>query len=199
MSAPGIVVAPVTLEGARVRLEPLTLGHIDRLCAIGFDPEIWRFTTIRVADRAAMTGYVEMALKWQREGSAVPFVTVDRGSGEVVGTTRFANIVVEHRKAEIGWTWIAREWQRTYVNTEAKYLMLRHAFEVWNCVRIELKTSALNVRSRAAILRTGAVEEGILRRHMINADGSYRDSVYFSILNDEWPAVKRGLEERMNR
>jgi RimJ/RimL family protein N-acetyltransferase len=199
MSAPGIVVAPVTLEGARVRLEPLTLGHIDRLCEIGLDPQIWRFTTIRVADRAALSNYVETALKWLREGTAVPFVTIDRRSGEVVGTTRFANIVVEHRRAEIGWTWIAREWQRTHVNTEAKYLMLRHAFDVWSCVRIELKTSALNVRSRAAILRVGAVEEGILRRHMINADGSYRDSVYFSILNDEWPAVKRRLEERMNR
>ena len=189
--------SPVALTGARVVLEPLTLDHVEALCAIGFDPEIWRYTTTRVLDREEMRRYVETGLQWQREGTAVPFATVDRASGRVVGTTRFANIAKEHRRAEIGWTWIAREFQRTHVNTEAKYLMLCHAFEQWRCLRIELKTNLLNARSRAAILRLGAMEEGTFRKHMINLDGSVRDTVYFSIIDDEWPGVKARLEEKL--
>ena len=122
-----------------------------------------------------------------------------RSSGRAIGSTRFGNIEPTHRRIEIGWTWIGRPWQRTVINTEAKYLMLRHAFEEWKCIRVELKTNAKNVRSRAAIARIGGKEEGTLRRHMINADGSYRDSVYFSILDDEWPNVKARLEERLGR
>jgi RimJ/RimL family protein N-acetyltransferase len=189
--------ASVTLDGQRVRLEPLTLAHVDPLTEIGLDPDIWRFTTIRVASRDDMQRYVEEALDWQRAGTALPFATVDRASGRIVGATRFANIAAEHRRAEIGWTWIAPAWQRTHVNTEAKYLMLRHAFETLGWFRVELKTSALNARSRAAILRLGATEEGTLRRHMVNSDGTRRDSVYFSIIDEEWPAVKRRLEEKL--
>ena len=189
--------APVTLEGARVRLEPLSLEHVGALAAIGLDPEIWRYTPSRVATRDDMLGFVETALDWQRAGTALPFATIDLESRRVVGSTRFANIVPEHRRAEIGWTWIARPWQRTHVNTEAKYLMLRHGFETLGFMRIELKTSTLNAKSRAAILRLGAVEEGTLRRHMLNADGTKRDSVYFSIIDEEWPAVKQRLEERL--
>jgi RimJ/RimL family protein N-acetyltransferase len=188
---------PVTLEGRRVRLEPLTLAHVDPLCEIGLEPEIWRFTASRVTNRDEMRDFVKEALDWQRAGTAIPFATIDRESGRVVGTTRFANIVVEHRRAEIGWTWIMPAFQRTHVNTEAKYLMLRHAFETLGWIRVELKTSALNVKSRAAILRIGATEEGTLRRHMVNADGTRRDSVYFSVIDEEWPAVKQRLEERL--
>ena len=190
--------SPVTLTGPRVRLEPLTLDHLDALCAVGIDEEIWRYTTARVRNSDDMRRYIETALQCQRDGTAVPFATADRASGRVVGTTRFANIVKEHRRAEIGWTWIARDFQRTYVNTEAKYLMLRLAFEEWKYLRVELKTSSRNARSRAAILRLGAVEEGTLRKHMINADGSSRDSVYFSITDDEWPAVRARMENMMN-
>ena len=182
-----------TLTGTRVILEPLTLAHLDALCEVGLDPEIWKYTTAGIRTRDDMLRYVETALQWQREGTAVPFATIDRASNRVVGSSRFANIAAEHKRAEIGWTWIAREFQRTYVNTEAKYLMLRLAFEEWQFLRVELKTSSRNERSRAAILRLGAVEEGTLRKHMINEDGSSRDSVYFSITDDEWPAVKKRL------
>jgi RimJ/RimL family protein N-acetyltransferase len=124
-------------------------------------------------------------------------VTTERATGRVIGSTRFANIDWEHRRAEIGWTWLNPRWWRTPINTEAKYLMLRHAFEEWKCIRVELKTAAKNARSRAAIARIGGKEEGTLRHHMIQPDGSYRDSVYFSILDDEWPDVKQRLEARL--
>jgi RimJ/RimL family protein N-acetyltransferase len=186
--------APVTLEGRVVRLEPLGLEHLDALCAVGLEPALWAFTTIQITTPAEMRAYVETALTEQRAGTALAFATVERASGTVVGTTRFANAVHEHARVEIGWTWIAPRWQRTGVNTEAKLLMLRHAFEVLRVRRVELKTSALNLRSRAAIRRIGATEEGTLRKHMINADGSARHSVYFSVLDDEWPAVEARLE-----
>ena len=190
-------ISEVTLEGQGVILEPLRLEHVPALCEVGLDPEIWRYTTSRVRDADEMRRYVETALQWQRDGTAVPFATIDRASRRVVGSTRFANIDREHRRVEIGWTWIAPAFQRTHVNTEAKFLMLRHAFETWACRRVELKTSALNAKSRAAILRLGAVEEGTLRKHMINADGSARDSVYFSIIDDEWPAVRERLAAKL--
>ena len=189
---------PIILEGKIVRLEPLSLAHLDGLIAVGLDPELWRWTTSRARTPDAMRDYVEEALAEQRAGTSLPFATAERESGRVIGSTRFGNIAPAHRKVEIGWTWIARDRQRTPVNTEAKYLMLRHAFEVWECVRVELKTSALNEKSRRAILRIGATEEGILRQHMINADGSLRDTVYFSIIDREWPAVKARLETMLN-
>ena len=191
--------APVTLEGHVVRLEPLTLDHVDALCAVGLDPSLWALTTIRVNDVDDMRRYVESALADQRAGTALPFATIERATGTVVGTTRFGSAVHEHARVEIGWTWIAPPWQRTGVNTEAKYLMLRHAFEVMLTRRVELKTSALNARSRAAILRIGATEEGTLRKHMINADGSARHSVYFSVTDDEWPRVRERLEAMLTR
>lgn len=186
-----------TLEGTRIRLEPLTMGHLSDLCDAGLDPELWRLTSNRVTTVDDMRTYVEAALQGQREGTVVPFATIDRSSRAVIGSTRFANIERAHRRAEIGWTWLARAWQRTHANTEAKLLMLEHAFERWDLVRVELKTSALNLQSRKAILRLGAVEEGTLRRHMINPDGSSRDTVYFSIIAEEWPAVKRRLEDML--
>jgi RimJ/RimL family protein N-acetyltransferase len=185
--------APVTLEGRVVRLEPLGLHHLDALCAIGLEPALWAFTSIRVTTPEEMRAYVQTGLDEQRAGTALPFATVERASGTVVGTTRFANAVHEHARVEIGWTWIAPAWQRTAVNTEAKLLMLRHAFEVMQVRRVELKTSAVNLKSRAAIRRIGATEEGTLRKHMINADGSARDSVFFSVIDDEWPALRARL------
>jgi RimJ/RimL family protein N-acetyltransferase len=191
--------SPVTLEGRTVRLEPLALRHLDALCAVGLDPSLWALTTVRVASRDDMRRYVQTALADQDAGSALPFATVERATGIVVGSTRFGSVVPEHRRVEIGWTWIAAPWQRTGVNTEAKYLMLRHAFEVMGCRRVELKTSALNSRSRAAMLRIGATEEGTMRRHMVNPDGSARDSVYFSVIDEEWPAARQRLEGLLRR
>lgn len=141
-----------------------------------------------------MAHYVRTALDERRAGTALPFATVWRETGQVIGSTRFGNASAANRRVEIGWTWLGGPWQRTRANTEAKYLMLRHAFDAWDCLRVEFKTSALNERSRAAILRIGAREEGILRRHMVNDDGSLRDSVYFSIIAEEWPEAKRRLE-----
>jgi RimJ/RimL family protein N-acetyltransferase len=189
--------SPCFLEGSLVRLEPLSLRHLDGLCAVGLDPEIWRLTIAQVDSRGAMERYVVQALAEQRAGTALPFATVLQTSGEVIGSTRFHSPAPAHRRVEIGWTWLGRAWQRTGANTEAKYLMLRHAFEHWGCMRVEFKTSTLNERSRAALRRIGAVEEGVLRRHMINEDGTVRDSVYFSILLEEWPSVKLRLERMM--
>jgi len=190
-------VEPVTLEGSVVRLVPLTLDHVDALCRVGLDPSIWRWMPIAVTNRDEMLAFVTEALGEQRAGTSLPFATTLRETGQVVGSTRFLSVAPEHRRVEIGATWIAPPWQRTRVNTEAKYVMLRHAFEVWNCMRVELKTNARNEASRAAILRIGASEEGTLRKHMLNADGSVRDSVYFSILDVEWPAVKARLESKL--
>jgi RimJ/RimL family protein N-acetyltransferase len=141
-----------------------------------------------------MVGFVEEALAAQRAKIAVPLAIMLRDTGELVGSTRFLSMAPEHRRVEIGGTWIAPPYQRTRVNTETKYLMLRHAFDVWRCIRVELKTNARNSASRSAILRLGAIEEGTLRKHMLNADGTTRDSVYYSIVDDDWPRVKRHLE-----
>jgi len=192
-------IRPLILEGQNVRLEPLTLKHHTRLCEIGLDEEIWRWSPQQIGTPEEMRDYIETALKWQAEGSALPFATVEKGSGLVVGSTRYANIDTFNRHLEIGWTWIGRPWQRTFVNTEAKYLMLRHAFETLKCLRVEFKTDSLNERSRNAILRLGAKEEGTFRNHRITSTGRIRHSVYFSIIDSEWPQVKAGLEEKLVR
>lgn len=186
-------VAPATLEGEYVRLEPMESAHIDALTAAGGFEELWRLTTTRAVSRDEMLAYMMSAFADQSAGTALPFVTVDKASGKIVGSTRFGNIDTLNRRAEIGWTWVTPEFQRTYVNSEAKYLMLRHAFEVWGCVRVELKTDVLNTKSREAMKRIGAIEEGVLRKHALTQGGRYRDSIYFSILDTEWPAVRDRL------
>ncbi len=193
-------IEPVTLEGTHIRLEPLSLErHLPQLIEIGLDPELWRWTIVWIRTGDDMRRYVERALHDQAAGHALPFATVERSSGRVVGSTRFGAIAVPHRRVEIGWTWIARPWQRTPVNTEAKYLMMRHAFEAWGCVRVELKTDVRNERSRRAMLRLGCREEGVYRKHMITERGAPRDTVYYSVVDDEWPAVKARLEGLLRR
>lgn len=191
--------APVVLEGHFVRLEAMTLEHHERLTEVGLDPEIWRYTLSVIRTAEDMRGYMESALQTQREGTGLPFVTIERSSGRVVGSTRFANYDPANRRIEIGWTWLARQWQRTAINSEAKYLMLTHAFEKLHCVRVELKTDVLNTPSRKAMLRIGAKEEGVFRKHMLMWNGRYRDSVYYSILDEEWPQVKEQLEKMLVR
>ncbi len=190
-----MIVEPLVLEGDHVRLEPLSLSHLDGLCAVGLDPDIWRWMPSRVRDREEMSAYLESALRSQVEGTALPFATIAKATEDVAGSTRYGNIERAHRRVEIGWTWLGRGWRRTALNTEAKYLMLRHAFEGWDCLRVELKTDALNETSRRAILRIGAKEEGILRSHMIAEGGRVRDTAYYSVVAGEWPAVKARLEE----
>ncbi len=189
-----MVVSPVMLEGAYVRLEPLTSVHLAGLAEVGLDEELWRWIPTPVRTQEEMAAYIEAALGEQERGESLPFAIADKTTGRAIGSTRYGNIDRTHHRVEIGWTWVAREWQRTAMNTEAKYLLLRHAFETLGCIRVELKTDSLNARSRAAILRIGAREEGIFRNHMITASGRIRHTVYFSIIDSEWPAAKARLE-----
>lgn len=190
-------IEPVTLEGKVVRLEPMSSEHLDGLWEAGSDETLWRLIPTNIASIDDMRRYVETAFADRDRGVALPFVTVDRSTGKVVGSTRFGNIDTANLRCEIGWTWITPAFQRTAVNTEAKLLMLTHAFETWKCIRVELKTDALNERSRNAIKRLGATEEGTFRKHMICDTGRFRDSVYFSIIDTEWPTVKEGLERKL--
>ena len=194
-----MMVESVTLEGQFVRLEPLSLKHHAALCEVGLDEAIWHWTTSLVLTPEDMRTYVETALREQAEGRSLPFATIDKASDRVVGSTRYGNIDRSNRRVEIGWTWIGLKWQRTYVNTEAKYLMLQHAFGTLGCIRVELKTDSLNEKSRAAILRIGAKEEGTLRNHMITYSGRLRHTVYFSIVDSEWPQVKTDLQAKLAR
>jgi RimJ/RimL family protein N-acetyltransferase len=188
----------IVLEGGRVRLEPLSRAHHAGLCEVGLDEELWRWIPVPVRTSAEMEAYIDTALQEQASGMSLPFALVEKSSGRAIGSTRYANIDRVHHRVEIGWTWVAREWQRTAVNTEAKYLLLRHAFETLGCIRVELKTDSLNTRSREAILRIGAREEGIFRNHMITASGRIRHTVYFSIVDAEWPEVGSNLKRKLN-
>jgi RimJ/RimL family protein N-acetyltransferase len=193
-----MIVTPVTLEGRHVRLEPLAKAHLAGLAEVGLDEELWRWIPTSVRTREEMAAYIETALNEQERGTSLPFAILEKATGLAIGSTRYGNIDRIHHRAEIGWTWVAREWQRTAMNTEAKYLLLRHAFESLGCLRVELKTDSRNEKSRAAILRIGAKEEGIFRNHMITESGRIRHSVYFSIIDSEWPGVKARLETKLN-
>jgi N-acetyltransferase len=195
------IVTPVTLEGSAVRLEPIRREHAEIFWEVAKDSldDIFQWIPYRMQTRGDFQQLVDKIFEEQERGESVAFATVERSSGQVIGSTRFMNIDRVNRRVEIGSTWIAPAWQRTAVNTEAKFLMLRHAFEVWQCLRVELKTDALNQRSRNAILRIGAKEEGTLRRHLITWTGRVRDSVYFSILDSEWPSIKAKLEAMLAR
>jgi len=184
---------PITLAGRFVRLEPLTLEHVPALTAVGLDPELWRWIPTPVTNAAEMREYVETALDEQRRGVSFPFAVVDRKSGNVIGSTRYGSIALEEGRLEIGWTWYTSKFQRTAANTEAKLLLLTHAFDVLKLNRVEFKTDALNEQSRRALARIGAVEEGTFRRHRITSSGRVRDTVYFSIINSEWPAARARL------
>jgi N-acetyltransferase len=190
---------PMTLEGNSVRLIPIDRDHWKPLWEVAKDSaeDIFRWIPYPMRTEADFQKWTEKALTEQADGESLVFTTTERSSGRKIGSTRFMNIDPANQRVEIGSTWIAPAWQRTAINTEAKYLMLRHAFEEWGCVRVELKTDALNQKSRNAILRIGAKEEGTLRRHVVTHTGRIRDSVYFSILDSEWPEVKAKLEAKL--
>jgi N-acetyltransferase len=192
-------IKPLTLEGTYVRLVPLMLEHLPGLCEVGLDPELWRWTPMILRTPDDMRAYVLLALKGQEQGTVLPFATIERSTGTIVGTTRFGNIDHQNMGTEIGWTWLGQRWQKTPINTEAKYLMLRHAFETLGCIRVALKTDSLNERSRNAITRLGAQQEGIFRNHMLTYTGRIRNTVYFSIINREWPIIKTELEAKLKR
>jgi RimJ/RimL family protein N-acetyltransferase len=193
--------APVTLEGAGIRLEAMRPAHADLFWEAAGDAcgEIFRWFPWRLHTREDFRRFVDRRLAEQASGLAVFFATVEQNSGKVIGGTAFLNGDAANRRIEIGSTWLVPAWQRTAANTAAKLLMMRHAFENWNCVRVEFKTDARNQQSRTAILRLGAQEEGILRQHVVCWDGHLRDTVYFSVLDSEWPAVKAKLASRLPR
>ena len=195
MNSQSLIIQPVTLTGRYVRLEPLSESHVPDLAVAGNDEGIWRYMlygTIRT--EADMRGWVEDILNRQRGGTDLPFAVIHLESGKAIGATRYLDIRPEHRGLEIGGTWYAVVHQRTAVNTECKYLLLRHAFETLGCIRVQFKTDQRNKRSQRALERIGAVREGILRNHMILEDGTFRHSVYFSIIASEWPIIKARLE-----
>lgn len=187
-----------TLHGDHARLEPLALQHVAALQEAAADGELWKLWYTSVPTFADTQAYVEAALADHALGVSLPFVVRD-GSGTVVGSTRFGRIDRAHRRVEIGWTWYARRAQRTALNTEAKLLLLTHAFETMDAICVQFMTSRFNFASRAAIARLGATQDGVLRNHMLNADGSVRDTVVFSIIQSEWPAVKRHLQHKLGR
>jgi N-acetyltransferase len=190
------LIEPVILSGKRVRLEPLSLDHAEALyAATGEQAElVFRWHPRRIDSLTDCREWIEAALKEQAGGTSLPFATIEIASGKAIGSSRLFNIERAHLRAEIGYTWVGIPWQRTGLNREAKYLMLQHAFESWHLRRVEFKTHSHNLQSRTALLKLGATEEGTLRKHMIMPDGSARDSVYFSILDKEWPPVKTRLE-----
>jgi len=187
-------VEPVVLEGSRVRLEPLEARHLDDLRAVAFDEPVWRWTIMGPQDEPGLRRWLDAALANQEAGTERPFATIDLATGRAIGSTRFMSIVPEHKRLEIGWTWIGIAYQRTGVNREAKLLQLTHAFETLEANRVEFKTHARNDRSRNALKGIGASFEGVFRHHTIMPDGSLRDSAWFSILAPEWPLVKARFE-----
>jgi RimJ/RimL family protein N-acetyltransferase len=216
-----VEISPITLAGQHVRLEPLLPVHEESLIAAASDGELWNSTVTIVPSSTTMAAYIEAALRGQAEGNELPFVIIRKTSGEVaesgalarasarapgtrvgdrgevVGTTRFYYIKPADRSVSIGYTWLSKSAQRTAVNTESKLLLLTHAFEHWRCIRVEFVTDVLNQQSRAAILRLGAKEEGILRNHMIMPGGRIRDSVCLSIIAEEWPEIKARLKDKL--
>jgi N-acetyltransferase len=192
-------IEPVTLRGAGVTIEPLEREHVEGLRAAAADGELWRlwFTSVPAPDR--VDAYVDTALSWRDTKHAMPFVVRENTSGTLVGCTRYFNVEPEHRRLEIGYTWYAKRVQRTSVNTESKLLLLTHAFEALKCIAVEFRTSWFNFRSRGAIARLGAKQDGVLRNHQIAPDGVYRDTVVFSILESEWPSVKQHLRFELER
>ncbi|MBW5448824.1 GNAT family N-acetyltransferase [Cohnella sp. CFH 77786] len=187
-------VEPVILQGARVTLIPMEVAHIAPLYEALNDPEVWTYSPPGMRKVDDMKAYVHTALEERARGNAMPFVIYDRETDRLAGTTRFADISIPHKQLEIGWTALSREVWRTRVNTECKYLLLRHCFETLGTVRVQLKADARNTRSRKAIERIGAIPEGILRHHRILGDGYIRDTAYYSFIAPEWPDIKLKLE-----
>jgi RimJ/RimL family protein N-acetyltransferase len=195
-----IEVKPVTLQGKYVRLEPLSEAHVPALAEIGVGQPFWNFMVYgKMESVDDMLRWVKDLLARAEKGTDLPFAVIHLPSGRVAGATRYLNITPEHNGLEVGGTWYGLEFQRTVVNTECKYLLIKHAFEDLGCIRVQLKTDSRNVRSQKAIERIGAVKEGVLRNHMILPDGYIRDSVFYSIIDSEWPQVKTRLEKMLEK
>lgn len=191
-------IQPVTLDGAHVRMEPMRREHLAGLQAAAAHPEIWNWTWPGAAPES-VAAWLEKSLEAEARGTDLPFTTIDKATGEIVGGTRYLGIDMANLVVEIGNTWLRPDYQRTPVNTDTKHLLLGHAFEVLGCNRVEFKTDANNAQSRAAIANIGATEEGVRRQHMVVPGGRIRDSAVFSIIRAEWPGVKNKLEMKLAR
>jgi RimJ/RimL family protein N-acetyltransferase len=187
-------VEPVVLEGRIVRLEPLSMTHLDDLAEVALDPAIWQWTLARPTDTATLGEWIQAALANAAAGAEMPFATLDAATGKAIGSTRFMSIVPEHRRLEIGWTWLGKARQLSGANREAKLLQMTHAFEALGANRVEFKTDSLNEPARRALLGIGSSFEGVFRNHMIMPGGRLRHSAYYSVVSEEWPAVKARLE-----
>ena len=197
MTSPNTRLAPVSLRGSIVSLEPLLRSHAADLAKIGLDPALWRLQPRAVASLSDMEAYVELALDEQARGASLPFVIVRHADGAVIGTTRYMDIALPHRRLEIGSTWLTPSAQRTGANIEAKFLLLTHAFDELKIQKVVLKTETLNIQSRTAILALGAAEEGTFRKHLIADSSRARDMIYFGIVDTEWPEVRSRLRSRL--
>ena len=189
----------IILDGKLIKLIPLQKSHKDLLLESASDGELWNLWFTSVPSEKTINKYLDFALSEKENQRALPFVVIDKISNKLIGTTRFCNAFKENRRLEIGYTWYSKSYQKTGVNTECKYLLLSHAFETLNCIAVEFRTHWHNFNSRNAILRIGAKQDGVLRNHLIRTDGIIRDTVVFSIIENEWTAVKRNLEFMMNR
>ena len=191
-------IEPITLTGLRVVLEPLSLEHLDGMINAVKDGELWKlwFTSIPAPEKAE--AYIKTALEMRENAGAMPFIVRDRESNKIIGSTRYFNVDEGNQRLEIGYTWYSESYQRTAANSECKYLLLSHAFEKLEAIAVEFRTHWHNQKSRAAIARLGAKQDGVLRNHQKNADGGYRDTVVFSIINLEWPAVRQSLMFKLN-
>lgn len=192
-----MLIAPVTLDGSRVRLEPIGMEHLPALAEVAFHPDIWQWMNDRMETEDDLRRFIQAALDASAAGTAMVWVTRSKADGKIAGSTRFADIQTGHRTLELGWTWLHPSYQRSGINVEAKYLQLRHAFETMGIRRVALKTHHQNIQSQTAILALGAKHEGIFRNHVIRPDGSTRHSYWYSIIAEEWPEVKLRLEKRM--
>jgi RimJ/RimL family protein N-acetyltransferase len=190
-------VEPVTLEGRIVRLEPLSVQYLDDLARVAFEGDLWRWTLVQPTEREGLSDWIVAAVAGAEAGSEMPFATIDQASGRAIGSTRFMSIVPEHRRLEIGWTWVGRDWQRSGANREAKLLQLTHAFEALGANRVEFKTDSLNEKANPALLGIGATFEGTFRNHMVMPGGRLRHSNYYSVTSEEWPAVKARLVAKL--
>lgn len=195
--APHDWVQPAVLQGRIVRLEPLSKEHLDDLARVAFEGNLWAWTVVQPADRAGLAAWIDAALASQAAGTEVPFATVDQASGRAIGSTRFMSIVPEHRRLEIGWTWVGLAHQRTGANREAKLLQLTHAFEALGANRVEFKTDSLNAKANPGLLGIGATFEGTFRNHMVMPGGRLRHSNYYSVIREDWPAVKAALTAKV--
>ena len=193
------MVKKITLEGNTVMLVPMETSHLDGLWEAGQNQSIWEFTSSKVSSKEDMKKVIEAAMVEREKGTQIPFIVLDKQTDKIVGSSRYLDNSKAHKSLEIGWTWYSPVYWRTGVNTETKLLLLQYAFEKMEVNRVQFCTDSRNVRSQNAIARLGAQREGVLRKHRMIADGYIRDTVVFSIIKEEWPQIKTGLQDKLNR